>query len=113
VERLDVADRKCISATMKHSSIINGTSRFPNVSSILRVALLAPVSSATVERANSALKFVKSDRRSAMGQERLNALLLLYSFTRMFMLMKLLMFLQKKHPRRMRVQNPQNPDGYN
>ena len=32
----------------------------------------------TTERANSALKFIKSDRRSTMGQDLLNSLLLLY-----------------------------------
>ena len=64
-----------IATTLKHHTIINWT-RFPNVTTMLGVTLLAPVSSATVERANSALKFVKSDRRSTMGEERLNALLL-------------------------------------
>ena len=44
----------------------------------MRITLLAPVSSATVERANSALKFVKSDRRASTGEDRLNALLLLF-----------------------------------
>ena len=44
----------------------------------MRITLLAPVSSATVERANSALKFVNSDRRASTGEDRLNALLLLF-----------------------------------
>ena len=44
----------------------------------MRITLLAPVSSATVERANSALKFVKSDRRASTAEDRLNALLLLF-----------------------------------
>ena len=38
---------------------------------------ITPVTVASTERANSALKFIKSDR-STMGQDRLNALLLLY-----------------------------------
>ena len=37
----------------------------------------SPKSYRSTERANSALKFIKSDR-STMGQDRLNALLLLY-----------------------------------
>jgi len=37
-----------------------------------------PVTSATVKRANSALGFVKSARRNAMVQDRINALLLLF-----------------------------------
>lgn len=96
-----------ISATLKHPSVINCTSRFPNVSLILRVTLLAPVSSATVERANSALKFVKSDRRSTMGQERLNALLLLFVHQDVHVdVDEVVDVFAKKHPRRMRLQNP-------
>jgi hypothetical protein len=110
VHWLDVADRKSIStisSTLTHSSVINCTSRFPNVSTILRVTLLAPVSSATVERANSALKFVKSDRRSTMGQERLNALLLLFVHRDIHVdVDEVFDFFAKKHPRRMRLQNP-------
>ena len=34
--------------------------------------------SATVERANSALAYVKTELRSSMGEERLNDLILLY-----------------------------------
>jgi triphosphoribosyl-dephospho-CoA synthetase len=40
--------------------------------------LLATINSAAVGRVNSDLKFVKSDWRSTTGEERLNALLLLY-----------------------------------
>ena len=43
-----------------------------------RITLLAPVSSVTVEKANSALKFVKNDRRTSTGEDRLNALILLF-----------------------------------
>jgi len=40
--------------------------------------LITPVTSATVERSNSSLRFVKNVYRSTMGEERLNALLLLF-----------------------------------
>jgi len=63
---MGVAERQRIN-DLSHAEtlcIIICTSRFPTVSTILRVTLLAPVGSATVERANSALKLVKSDRRS-------------------------------------------------
>ena len=52
--------------------------RFPNISSIFRLMLLQPATSASVERANSALKRIKTDLRSTMKEDRLNALLLLH-----------------------------------
>ena len=49
----------------------------PNTVTILRLMLLILVTAVSVERANSAPKFEKTDRRSTMMEERLNALLLL------------------------------------
>ena len=40
--------------------------------------MIAPVTSATVERSNSSWRFVKSGFRSTMREDRLNALLLLF-----------------------------------
>jgi hypothetical protein len=40
--------------------------------------LVTHVTAATVERSNSSLRFVKTVYRSAMGEERLNVLLLLF-----------------------------------
>ena len=40
--------------------------------------MIAPVTSATVERSNSSLRFAKSVFRSNMREDRLNALLLLF-----------------------------------
>ena len=40
--------------------------------------MIAPVTSATVKRSNSSLRFVKSGFRSTMREDRLNALLLLF-----------------------------------
>jgi len=40
--------------------------------------MIAPVTSATVERGNSSLRFVKSGFGSTMREDRLNALLLLF-----------------------------------
>ena len=51
---------------------------FPNVLQVLKLLLVTPVTTAAVERANSALGFVKSDHRSTMSEGRLNALLRLY-----------------------------------
>lgn len=53
------------------------TKFYPNIAMILRVLLLLPVSAATVERGNSSLKLVKSKKRSTMGEDRMNGLLLL------------------------------------
>ena len=51
---------------------------YPNISCILHLLLIAPVTSASVERANSALDYAKTELRSTMGQDRLNDLILLY-----------------------------------
>jgi hypothetical protein len=51
---------------------------FPNVYTMLRLILVTPVTTATVERSNSSLRFVKNVYRSTMGEDRLNALLLLF-----------------------------------
>ena len=46
---------------------------YPNIATILHILSITPVTTSTTERANSALKFVKSDR-STMNQDRLNSL---------------------------------------
>ena len=51
---------------------------YPNIARILHLLLVIPVTSANVERANSSLNFIKTDLRSTMSQDRLNALPLLY-----------------------------------
>ena len=51
---------------------------YPNLSRIFHLLMIIPVTSANVERANSSLKFIKTDLRSRMTQSRLNALLLLF-----------------------------------
>ena len=53
---------------------------FPNICTILKLLAITVVTTATVERGNSALKYVKTSLRpqNSMGQERLNALMLLY-----------------------------------
>ena len=51
---------------------------FQNTHTILPMLLVVPVSNATVERGNSAIKVIKTKIRSTIGQERLNSLTLLY-----------------------------------
>jgi len=41
--------------------------------------MVTPVTAASVERSNSTLRYVKNSYRSSIGEERLNALLLLSS----------------------------------
>ena len=51
---------------------------FPNIYAFLQFLLIIPVTVASVERANSAFKFIKTDRRSTMTNPRMNALLALF-----------------------------------
>ena len=51
---------------------------YPNIVVIFRVLLTIPVTSTSVERANSALKFVKNVYRRKMSEDRLNSLILMY-----------------------------------
>ena len=51
---------------------------FPNIVKILSIIPTTPAASASVERANSVLCYVKTDFRSAMSEDRFNGLLLLY-----------------------------------
>lgn len=80
---------------------------YPNITKILNLLLLTSVTSSGVERANSSLKFIKTASRSTMGEDRFNALILLYvhkdipidaeSVVDMF---------ARKHARRMLLGNP-------
>ena len=54
------------------------TLSFPNIQRVLTILLVAPVTTATVERSNSALGYIKTKLRSTMGQQRLNDLILLF-----------------------------------
>ena len=47
---------------------------YPNVTRILHLLYVIPVTTATAERSNSALKIIKTDLRNRMTQERLNVL---------------------------------------
>ena len=56
------------------------TSDLPNVRAMVRLLMTIPATSCTAERAFSTLKRIKSDRRSTMGEERLEALMLISMF---------------------------------
>ena len=51
---------------------------FPNVTYLLKLLLTIPVTSASVERSNSTLKYVKTSQRNSLSQASLNALVLGY-----------------------------------
>ena len=92
-----------LTATLKDINTI----QFPNIAAIMRIVLLQPATSATVERANSALKRVKTDLRSTMDQDRLNALLLLHVHRDIKLdVNKVIDTFANRHPRRMMLLNP-------
>uniref|UniRef100_H3B3J7 HAT C-terminal dimerisation domain-containing protein n=1 Tax=Latimeria chalumnae TaxID=7897 RepID=H3B3J7_LATCH len=63
---------------LKHLSDSATSRLYPNICSILHVILVSPTTTATVERANSSLKFIKNKYRSTMTEGRLNALILMF-----------------------------------
>ena len=80
---------------------------FPNIYVVLSIACIIPVTTATVERSNSALKYVKTALRSTMGQERLNSLLLLFIHKNISLDYEAIInSFASKHPRRMLLSNP-------
>lgn len=80
---------------------------FPNITTILNLLSLTSVTSSSTERANSSLKFIKSAMRSTMGEERLNALMLLYIHRDIKLdYDKIIDDYASQHPRRMVLINP-------
>ena len=80
---------------------------FPNVLQVLKLLLVTPVTTASVERANSALGFVNSDHRSTMSEGRLNALLRLYVHKDIQLhFEEVVTAYGHKHPRRMLLGRP-------
>ena len=51
---------------------------FSNIVRILSIVLTTPTTSTSVERANSALRYLKTDFRSTVSEDTFNTLLLLY-----------------------------------
>lgn len=94
-----------LSDTLK--AIVHNHQFYPNITTILQVLLTTPVTSATVERANSALRFVKSAFRSTMSEERFNALVLLYVHSDIELDYDVIVNkYANKYPRRMLLVNP-------
>ena len=80
---------------------------FPNIVRILSIILTTPATSDSVERANSALRYVKTDFRSTMSEDRFNALLLLFVHRNIRLDYKKFLDMSAVHyPRRMVLKNP-------
>ena len=94
-----------LTATLNHGRV--SSKNFPNISTVLHLLLMTPVTAATVERANSALKFVKSDGRSRMVEDRLNAVLVLFIHNDIDIdFDKVVDIFAKRKSRRMHLLNP-------
>ena len=98
---------KTLSATLEHLTQKNIYQMFPNIVRILGIILTTPVTSASVERANSPLRYVKTDFRSTMSEKRFNALLLLYVHSDIKLdYIKIIDMYAMRYPRRMVLKNP-------
>ena len=51
---------------------------FPNITKILTILLTTASTSATVERANSSMRYIKTGFGNSMSKDRFNALILMY-----------------------------------
>jgi len=79
---------------------------YPNITKIIHMLLLTSVTSRTVERANSSLRFVKSCLRGAMTEDRFNALVLLFVYRDIDLDIRAVIDMYaRKHPRRMILLN--------
>ncbi len=80
---------------------------YPNVTKILRLLLLAPLTTCEVERSNSTLRYIKNSFRSTMGEDRFNALILLYTHKDIELDYDCIIDMYaRKHPRKMILINP-------
>ena len=80
---------------------------FPNITRVLSILLTTVATSGSLERVNSALQHVKTDFRSIMGEERLNALLLVHIHRDIFLeYNKIIDMYASKYPSRMLLINP-------
>ena len=80
---------------------------YPNITKIIHLLLLTSASASGVERANSSLKFIKNASRSIMGEDRFNALILMYEHYDLELdIESIIDKYAKRHPRKMLLLNP-------
>ena len=80
---------------------------FPNIFRCLYLLMVVPVSTAATEHSHSELQIVKTKLQSTMGQQRLNALMLLYIHKDIQInYPKIIDIYANRYPRRMLFKNP-------
>ena len=80
---------------------------YPNIMTTLHIVITFSATSASVERTNSALRFIKASYRSTMCEERFNALILLFVHGDISLsYAKIIDLYCQGHPRRMLFINP-------
>lgn len=111
-QELGLWKRKWCNTTVKPENIADTLSEtcklmYPNIFTILLLLSLTSVTSASVERSNSSLKFIKNSQRSTIGEDRFNALMLLYIHRDIKLdLDKIVDLYATKYPRRMLLLDP-------
>lgn len=96
-----------LSETLKIVKSRNVHQLYPNIVTIFRILLTFSATSASVERSNSALRFIKSTYRSTMGEDRFNALILLFVHRDIALdYDKIIDKYARRYPRRMLFANP-------
>ena len=91
--------------TLQHPS--TSTSMFSCLTKIFHLLSLSSISAASVERSNSSVRLIKDRRRTTMGEERFNALLLLYEHKNIDIdTYKIVDTFSQKRPRKMLLINP-------
>ena len=79
---------------------------FPNVIKVLQLFLLTLISGASVERSNSSFRLVEKRMRSSTGEDRFNALMLLYEQKDIELdVEEIINTFAKKHPTKMLLLN--------
>ena len=67
-------DINSLSKTLKYISDNNLEITFPNIKKVMSILLTTSATSVSEERANSAFRFIKTDYRSTISEDRFNAL---------------------------------------
>ena len=80
---------------------------FPNTTKVIHLMLLTSVTSSSVERANSSLRFLNSYLRTTMSEERFNALILLFLHRDIKIdIEEVISIFTRRYPGRMLLENP-------
>ena len=83
---------------------------FPNVMRVLKILLVIPATSASVEISNSILRYIKNIYRNSVSEPRLNAVILTYVHRYINLdYDKIIDFFATMHPRRMLLMLPKKP----